>query len=150
MTYGCRLTLSLTGDRRFALISALLFCIPPAPVILSVAYTEPFHALFSFVGMLAVADGQPLFGAFAFAAGTAFRANGFLNAGFLIWYLVLQRWHNMPSRKRVRSRPLSAVIADELPSSCSKYLSRPPSTASLSPRLSCSCNCMPMTAFADR
>lgn len=67
--------------------ASLLYCLYPAPSVLAVPYTEPFYALFTFTGMLAIARSQVLLATVTFVLAAAFRSNGLLNAGFLLWHL---------------------------------------------------------------
>lgn len=90
-SYARRLTLAITHDAKFSRLTALLYCIPPSPPTLSVPYTEPFYALFTFSGMLMVERRRPLSSALLFALATSFRASGILNAGFIVWYCLIAR-----------------------------------------------------------
>jgi len=54
-----------------------------------VPYTEPFFALFTFLGMLLVERRRLLPAAAAFAAATSFRAQGVRNLGFIVYALVI-------------------------------------------------------------
>lgn len=71
--------------------SALIYCLYPAPVVLAVPYTEPFYAFFTFAGMILASRRHTVLAMAAFACATAFRSNGILNSGFLIWHLLWQR-----------------------------------------------------------
>jgi Gpi18-like mannosyltransferase len=90
-----RLSLYLLQSPSSSRKGSLLYVLAPAPAIFSVPYTEPFFALFTFLGMLCISKRQHFFASLAFAASTCFRATGVLNAGFLVWYLI---WRS-PSRQ---------------------------------------------------
>ncbi|KDQ57728.1 glycosyltransferase family 76 protein [Jaapia argillacea MUCL 33604] len=77
------------GRPSIALISALLGLLPSSPATLRYApYTEPFFTFFSYQGMLACANGRYLLASTLFACAGAFRSNGVLLGGFVIWDLV--------------------------------------------------------------
>ncbi|GAA5836386.1 hypothetical protein JCM9279_000371 [Rhodotorula babjevae] len=89
-----RLTLAIFPSRpRHALPTALLFLFAPSrPTLHGVPYTEPFAALSTFGGMLLFAQGHDVRAAAAWAAGSAFRAQGaLLGAGFFGWKWILRR-----------------------------------------------------------
>ncbi|GAA5892571.1 hypothetical protein JCM8208_005853 [Rhodotorula glutinis] len=89
-----RLTLTLIPPRpRHALLTALLFLFAPSrPTLHGVPYTEPFAALFTFGGMLLFSRGHDVSAAAAWAAGSAFRAQGaLLGVGFFGWRYMLRR-----------------------------------------------------------
>ncbi|GAA5954473.1 hypothetical protein JCM21900_006818 [Sporobolomyces salmonicolor] len=75
-----------------ALLAALLFLLAPARAVLHAApYTEPFAALFTFLGMLCFARSRHLLAALVWAVGTAFRAQGLVvGVGFFGWKFVLR------------------------------------------------------------
>lgn len=91
LTYS--LTLRLSSSRSFALLTALLFLLPPSPPTLhSVPYTEPFAALFSIAGMLLHVQQRDLLAALCWAVGSGFRAQGIvLGVGFFGWRYLLER-----------------------------------------------------------
>ena len=78
---------------RHALLTALLFLFAPSrPTLHGVPYTEPFAALSTFGGMLLFAQGHDVCAAAAWAAGSAFRAQGaLLGVGFFGWRWILRR-----------------------------------------------------------
>lgn len=87
------LTLTLFHSKQHALITSLLYLIPPSPpTALSVPYNEPIAACTTFLGMLAFARKQHLLAALAWSLGTAFRAQGIvLGVGFFGWWYLLER-----------------------------------------------------------
>ncbi|KAF7322199.1 GPI mannosyltransferase 2 [Mycena kentingensis (nom. inval.)] len=72
-------------------LATLLSLLPSSPATLFIApYTEPFFTYLSYKGMLFCAQSSYLLAALCFTAAAAFRANGFLLGGFIIWGLVVQ------------------------------------------------------------
>ena len=89
---GCfRLSLRVLASRPLAKQAAILYCITPSPATLVSPYNEPFYAFFAFTGMLLVERKKIIPAALLFACATAFRANGMLNVGFVV-YPLLQRY----------------------------------------------------------
>ncbi|XP_041069305.1 palmitoyltransferase ZDHHC18-A [Carcharodon carcharias] len=72
-------------DRRLASLSSLLFCLTPANVFMSAAYSESMFVLLVFSGMLHLEKGRPLISCILFSLSTAVRSNGIVNAGFLFY-----------------------------------------------------------------
>lgn len=88
------LTYALLGSKRYAILTSLLFLIPPSqPTLNAVPYTEPFAALCTFLGMYLYVTRQWAAAAGAWAFGSGFRAQGIvLGAGFFGWEFVLGAW----------------------------------------------------------
>ncbi|XP_067867528.1 palmitoyltransferase ZDHHC18-A isoform X1 [Heterodontus francisci] len=80
-----QLGVAVLRDRRLASLSSLLFCLTPASVFMSAAYSESMFVLLAFTGMLHLEKGQPLTSCILFALSTAARSNGIVNAGFLLY-----------------------------------------------------------------
>ncbi|OJT06583.1 GPI mannosyltransferase 2 [Trametes pubescens] len=79
------------GSRPIALLAALLSLLPSSPVTLRIAgYTETFFTLSSYQGMLCCAKKQWLWATFCFMLASAFRSNGILLSGFILWGLVVE------------------------------------------------------------
>lgn len=78
-----QLSVAVLQDRRLAALSSLLFCLNPASVFMSAAYSESIFMLLSFSGMLHLEKARPLTSCTLFALSTAARSNGIINAGFL-------------------------------------------------------------------
>ena len=97
-------------NKRLALIAALLYCIPPAPAVLSIPYNEPFFALFTYTALLTLQQEDLLRAAVYFALATAFRANGILNAGFLVWHKI---WRPSSVCRSLLSEALLMLFATE-------------------------------------
>lgn len=87
-----RLTLEYSHSTSFSLTTALLLLVPPSPPTLNaVPYTEPFSALFTFLGMLYFLRRRWTVAAVCWAAGSAFRAQGVvLGVGFFGWQFILE------------------------------------------------------------
>uniref|UniRef100_UPI00398EF19C palmitoyltransferase ZDHHC18-A n=1 Tax=Pristiophorus japonicus TaxID=55135 RepID=UPI00398EF19C len=79
-----QLGVAVLRDGRLASLSSLLFCLTPASVFMSAAYSESMFALLAFSGMLHLEKGRPLTSCILFALSTAARSNGIVNAGFLL------------------------------------------------------------------
>jgi phosphatidylinositol glycan class V len=103
-----RLTLEVLADRSVALTSALLFCIGPAAVFMSAAYTESCFACLGFAGMLAWTKGRPWLATLLFTAAATTRSNGILLAGFFL-YDALHHLAGPPPRA-IWPRPLSIAL----------------------------------------
>jgi phosphatidylinositol glycan class V len=96
----------------------------PSPAALVAPYTEPLYAALTFSGMLALAiDGHSSLKAraalvglatAAFAASTAVRPTGILNAGYLVWTLVVEPWLH-GRRQSVEVRRLARLLAHATP-----------------------------------
>ncbi|KAJ8290179.1 hypothetical protein GJAV_G00009640 [Gymnothorax javanicus] len=84
------LTRAVLGDQRVALLSSLLFCLSPANVFLAAGYSESLFCTLTLGGLWMLEMGYPLRASLVLSLATATRANGLVNAGFLI-YLPL-RW----------------------------------------------------------
>ncbi|KAI0082022.1 mannosyltransferase [Panus rudis PR-1116 ss-1] len=83
------LTLELTGSPNIAFLSALLSLLPSSPATLRfVPYTEPFFTYLSYQGMLHCARLQWFSASIFFTLAGAFRSNGFMLSGFLLWGLL--------------------------------------------------------------
>ena len=52
---------------------------------------SPFCALFTFAALLSLTRHRNILAACLFAFNTAFRANGVINAGFFVWYLMIRK-----------------------------------------------------------
>ncbi|KAG7469143.1 hypothetical protein MATL_G00125730 [Megalops atlanticus] len=77
------------GERRPALLASLLFCLTPANVFFAAGYSEGLFATLTFGGLWLLERGCVLRACLVLALATGARANGLVNAGFLV-YLPLQ------------------------------------------------------------
>ncbi|XP_078094171.1 palmitoyltransferase ZDHHC18-A isoform X2 [Mustelus asterias] len=80
-----QLSVIVLRDRKLASLSSLLFCLTPASVFMSAAYSESMFMLLAFGGMLYLEKGKPLISCILFSLSTAVRSNGIVNAGFLFY-----------------------------------------------------------------
>ncbi|KAI0790691.1 GPI mannosyltransferase 2 [Abortiporus biennis] len=108
------LTLVLTKSTHFALLSSLLSLLPSSPVTLRyVPYTEPFFTYLSYRGMLFCARSQWFLAACSFSLASAFRSNGIMLGGFIIWGLLLEpafRLQKVALTQVLKATILTAVI----------------------------------------
>ena len=72
-------------DTQLARAAALVFCVSPASVFFSTAYSDATFAAFTFGGMVLLEGGAPWRAAWILACATACRANGTLNALLLAY-----------------------------------------------------------------
>jgi len=80
------LTLEVTGNDVMSLLAAAVFCLNPASVFMSAAYTECLFVMFTFSGVLAMEKRSPWVASVLFAFATATRANGMVLCGFIAYY----------------------------------------------------------------
>ena len=73
-------------DRALARAAACLFCVAPASVFFSSAYSDATYAACAFGGMLLLEDGNHWAASFTLATATACRANGLLNMLPLVYH----------------------------------------------------------------
>ncbi|XP_056365083.1 GPI mannosyltransferase 2 isoform X2 [Oenanthe melanoleuca] len=72
-------------DRRQAFLAALLFSLSPAGVFLAAAYSESTFACLAFSAMWRLEKGQDCLSGLLFSLAAAARANGLVNAGFVLY-----------------------------------------------------------------
>nr|XP_055066516.1 palmitoyltransferase ZDHHC18-A isoform X1 [Misgurnus anguillicaudatus] len=85
-----KLTRLVLQDRKYALITALMYCLTPANVFMVAGYSETFFAGLTFAGLWFLEKGFTPGACLLLGFATGVRANGLVNAGFLL-YLILQR-----------------------------------------------------------
>ncbi|GAA5867644.1 hypothetical protein JCM3774_001543 [Rhodotorula dairenensis] len=111
-----RLTQRLFPNRPdFAAFATAMFLLAPSrPTLHAVPYTEPFAALFTFLGMLLFLRKRDLLASVAWAAGSLFRAQGVvLGVGFFGWrYLLQDVWRDGPgfSARHIRRLLVNAPV----------------------------------------
>ncbi|RKP07024.1 GPI mannosyltransferase 2 [Thamnocephalis sphaerospora] len=88
-----RLTRTMFGDHRFALVSATLFCLAPSSMFMSSMYAESLFALLSFVGMGFMQRGNHFAAACVWALSTLARSNGIIYVGFFVYELLIRQTH---------------------------------------------------------
>ncbi|KAJ7124894.1 GPI mannosyltransferase 2 [Mycena epipterygia] len=108
------LSLHHLGSPPLARLAAFLSLLPSSPVILFLApYNEPFFTYLSYKGMLYCATSRYFAAAIAFTLAAAFRSNGFLLSGFIIWGLLVQPFLE---RKPIYPRAIfTCVVLSALP-----------------------------------
>ncbi|KDQ15752.1 glycosyltransferase family 76 protein [Botryobasidium botryosum FD-172 SS1] len=85
------LTYHHTNSLELSFLTALLSLLPSSPATAHAgAYAEPFFTFLSYRGMLLCTRKKWLLASAFFAVAGAFRANGILLAGFIIWGLVVE------------------------------------------------------------
>ncbi|KAF9242134.1 glycosyltransferase family 76 protein [Melanogaster broomeanus] len=88
-----RLSLHHLRSPSSAFLATALSLLPSSPATLRFAsYSEPFFTYFSYRGMLACARAQWLSAAVCFAIASAFRSNGILLCGFIVWGMLVTPW----------------------------------------------------------
>lgn len=83
------LSLRLTGNKKWAKLVAILFCLNPASIFFSASYSEALFAWLSFKVMLEVGDaGQvpPQRVAIPLGLSLVTRSNGMLNMGYVVFF----------------------------------------------------------------
>ncbi|XP_019368027.1 PREDICTED: GPI mannosyltransferase 2 [Gavialis gangeticus] len=71
--------------RRTAFLSAILFCLTPANVFMTAAYSESMFALLAFSAMWQLEKGRSWTSGLLFSFAAGVRSNGVINAGFLLY-----------------------------------------------------------------
>ncbi|KAJ7715125.1 glycosyltransferase family 76 protein [Mycena metata] len=85
------LSLHHLGSPALAKLATILSLLPGSPVTVFLApYTEPFFTYLSYKGMLYCTQSSYFAAAIAFTLAAAFRSNGFLLSGFIIWGLLIK------------------------------------------------------------
>lgn len=87
------LSLRVLGDKTLAFRTAQLFCINPASIFFSAAYSETIFALLSFTGMLQLECGNTVWSSLSFGISGLCRSNGLVNAGFVL-YAAFKKFSN--------------------------------------------------------
>lgn len=104
------------GDDRLAYRSALLFCINPASIFFSAAYSESMNAALTFYGLYKLEkNGFTLRMEASFAASTLCRANSCLNIGFVAYKgarLVSREWAIFRRLKQLGRADISDSITN--------------------------------------
>ncbi|KAJ6593727.1 GPI mannosyltransferase 2 [Mycena capillaripes] len=108
------LSLHHLGSPALARLATVLSLLPSSPATLFLApCPEPFFTYLSYKGMLYCARSRYLAAAMAFTLAAAFRSNGFLLSGFIIWDLIVAP---LLQRKPLHlSSVLTCVVLSALP-----------------------------------
>ncbi|NWR79952.1 PIGV mannosyltransferase, partial [Centropus unirufus] len=80
-----RLGCAVLSSRRLAFLAALLFSASPANVFLAAAYSESMFSFLVFHAMWQLEKGQSCLSGLLFSLASGVRANGVVNAGFLLY-----------------------------------------------------------------
>ncbi|KAG8451272.1 hypothetical protein GDO86_003484 [Hymenochirus boettgeri] len=80
-----RLSCVVLQSRHTAFLAALLFCINPASIFMTVAYSESLFAVATFAGLWQLEKCRIVNGSVLLSLATAARANGLVNTGFLLY-----------------------------------------------------------------
>ncbi|KAF8504005.1 GPI mannosyltransferase 2 [Gautieria morchelliformis] len=85
------LTMEHTKSPAFSLLSGYLCLLSSSPATVHLApYTEPWFSLLSYKGMLYCAQRRWIFASLSFSLACAFRSNGILLGGFLVWGMMVE------------------------------------------------------------
>lgn len=84
-----RLSHLVLQDRKLSLVAVLMYCLTPANVFMVAGYSETLFAALTFAGLWLLETRFTLGACFLLGVATGARANGLVNAGFLL-YLSLQ------------------------------------------------------------
>ena len=93
------LTLEVSKCRRISVLAAALFCINPASVFMSAAYTECLFSLLTFSGLLGLQKHCPWTSSALFALAGATRSNGIVLCGFIAYYCISKIYASFISTK---------------------------------------------------
>ncbi|KAJ6558584.1 glycosyltransferase family 76 protein [Mycena vulgaris] len=108
------LSLHHLGSPALAKLAAVLALLPSSPATLFLApYTEPFFTYLSYKGMLYCATSRYFAAAIAFTLAAAFRSNGFLLSGFIVWGLLVQPY--LQRKPLFLSSVLTCIVLSALP-----------------------------------
>ncbi|KAM5146634.1 GPI mannosyltransferase 2 isoform 2-T2 [Mantella aurantiaca] len=92
-------------SRRTAFLAALLFCMSPISIFMTVAYSESLFAMATFSGLWHLQKNRLLAGSALLSLAMAARSNGLVNAGFLVHsgvkVFLQQSRHCRPLMKRL-------------------------------------------------
>lgn len=80
-----KLALCLLKDQTLAFQAVQLYCVNPASIFFSAAYSETLYALCTFSGMLKLEEDHLVSSAVCFALSGATRSNGLVNFGFIVY-----------------------------------------------------------------
>ncbi|XP_033638786.1 GPI mannosyltransferase 2-like [Asterias rubens] len=107
-------------SERLAYHAALLFCINPASVFMTAAYTESLFAMISFAGMLSLQCNKLVLSILLFGLSALVRSNGVVSIGFLLYYLMKRHtkmlsnlWNVMNRNNRHKLQLICSVLRSE-------------------------------------
>ena len=80
-----RLTKAITNQESVATMATLVFCVNPATVFYTVAYTESLFSATTFLGLLLLKEDRFWTSVLCLTAASATRSNGFLAIGYVLY-----------------------------------------------------------------
>ncbi|CAG8629555.1 7982_t:CDS:2 [Paraglomus occultum] len=83
-----KLTLSISNDHKFSLITALFYILTPSNIFMSSLYAESLFAVLSFMGMRWVMQGNFWKAALVWSVASGVRSNGITYIGFFVFELL--------------------------------------------------------------
>ncbi|XP_072287020.1 GPI mannosyltransferase 2 isoform X2 [Pyxicephalus adspersus] len=101
-------------SRRTSFLAALLFCMSPISVFMTVAYSESLFAVATFTGLWQLQKNRFLLGSALLSLATAARSNGLVNAGFLV-YSEMKAFLQQRSRHGLKAKRLCGIVLMILP-----------------------------------
>ncbi|KAI9594817.1 GPI mannosyltransferase 2 [Syncephalis fuscata] len=109
-----RLSIAVFNDRRFAFLSAALFCLAPSAMFMSSIYTESLFSLLSFAGMELFMTDRLWLAAFIWCLSSLTRSNGIIYVGFFIYELLIHQTRLMGTKylftRCIKSLALSVIV----------------------------------------
>lgn len=87
-----RLSLLVLRSEKLAFISAILFCVNPASIFFSAAYSESLYSFLLFYGLLELEKKNSLVAYMAIGLTGAVRSNGLVNLGFIAYKYLKMRF----------------------------------------------------------
>ena len=104
------LTMDITRSNVTSLLAAALFCVNPASVFMSAAYTECLFAVFTFSGVVAMEKHSLWIASVLFAFATATRSNGMVLCGFIGYYHLYAIMCSLLDRRSPMVTTITAAI----------------------------------------
>ncbi|KAF9071075.1 GPI mannosyltransferase 2 [Rhodocollybia butyracea] len=106
-----RLSLYHFESPNLAFLVALLSLLPSSPATMRMApYNEPFFTYFSYRGLLYCTQSKWFFATLCFALAGAFRSNGVLLSGFILWGILIQPFLESGKPPTIISSYIKSVV----------------------------------------
>ncbi|ESN97415.1 hypothetical protein HELRODRAFT_85515, partial [Helobdella robusta] len=80
--------LAVLKNEHLSYRAAQLFCVNPASIFFSAAYSESLFSLLTFAGLLKLQSNKVLHASILFGLSAATRSNGLVNMGFIVYYFL--------------------------------------------------------------